>query len=236
MGWTPTTSRLVPTSSTSRPGSGLCRLRAFRPDDLTARRRCQLQLAARTRYLVLQGAVCVSAGILSATPYSTASMRPCADCDTRSTSWLTSDSGVLVWCRKSTLLPCRCGSPTATSKLTITVWLRTADAFGSSGATFQYVKGGALRERWHPLGHTVLYGEYEKFDDANSDYLVNAGISVARRSGVWAWCRKSTRLPCRCGCPTATSKLTSAVSVAPTLPDSLQSAWTSAALPRTSST
>lgn len=40
-----------------------------------------------------------------------------------------------------------------------------------------YIKGG-LRERWHPLGHTVLYGEYEKFDGANSDFLVNALISA----------------------------------------------------------
>ena len=27
---------------------------------------------------------------------------------------------------------------------------------------FWYVKAG-LRERWHPLGHTVLYGEYKDF-------------------------------------------------------------------------
>ena len=29
---------------------------------------------------------------------------------------------------------------------------------------FYYVKAG-LRERWTPLGHTVLYGEYEKFNN-----------------------------------------------------------------------
>jgi len=29
---------------------------------------------------------------------------------------------------------------------------------------FWYVKAG-LRRRWHPLGHTVIYGEYEKFDN-----------------------------------------------------------------------
>ena len=34
-----------------------------------------------------------------------------------------------------------------------------------------YVKAG-LRERWHPLGHTVLYGEYETVSDA---YQVRSG-------------------------------------------------------------
>ena len=34
-----------------------------------------------------------------------------------------------------------------------------------------YVKAG-LRERWHPLGHTVLYGEYETVRDA---YQVESG-------------------------------------------------------------
>ena len=43
------------------------------------------------------------------------------------------------------------------------------------GGDTYYIKGG-LRERWHPLGHTVLYGEYEKFDGANSDFLANVGI------------------------------------------------------------
>ncbi|HEX9871003.1 MAG TPA: porin, partial [Candidatus Tectomicrobia bacterium] len=28
---------------------------------------------------------------------------------------------------------------------------------------------GGLRERWTPLGHTVLYGEYEYLDDAYGD-------------------------------------------------------------------
>jgi hypothetical protein len=45
----------------------------------------------------------------------------------------------------------------------------------ASGDTY-YIKGG-LRERWSPLGHTVLYGEYEKFSNANPDALVNFGIS-----------------------------------------------------------
>lgn len=47
----------------------------------------------------------------------------------------------------------------------------------ASGDTY-YIKGG-LRERWHPLGHTVLYGEYEKFSNANPDLLVDAGISAS---------------------------------------------------------
>ena len=45
----------------------------------------------------------------------------------------------------------------------------------ASGDTY-YIKGG-LRERWHPLGHTVLYGEYEKFSDARPDLLVDMGIT-----------------------------------------------------------
>jgi hypothetical protein len=47
----------------------------------------------------------------------------------------------------------------------------------ASGDTY-YIKGG-LRERWHPLGHTVLYGEYEKFSNANPDILVDANISAS---------------------------------------------------------
>jgi predicted porin len=44
----------------------------------------------------------------------------------------------------------------------------TAQNFGFVAAPEQdtwYFKAG-LRERWHPLGHTVLYGEYETVDDA----------------------------------------------------------------------
>ncbi|CAN1721748.1 Porin [Hyphomicrobium sp. 1Nfss2.1] len=47
----------------------------------------------------------------------------------------------------------------------------------ASGDTY-YIKGG-LRERWTPLGHTVLYGEYEKFSNANPDLFVDAGISAS---------------------------------------------------------
>lgn len=45
----------------------------------------------------------------------------------------------------------------------------------TSGDTY-YIKGG-LRERWHPLGHTIVYGEYEKFSDATSDTLVDIGVT-----------------------------------------------------------
>ena len=64
-----------------------------------------------------------------------------------------------------------------------------------------YVKAG-LRERWHPLGHTVLYGEYETVPTRTGRRVVTSdcGASVS--------CRKSTRLPCRSGSPTATSKVT----------------------------
>ncbi|KAB2938409.1 MAG: porin [Hyphomicrobium sp.] len=51
----------------------------------------------------------------------------------------------------------------------------------ASGDTY-YIKGG-LRERWHPLGHTVLYGEYEKFSNANPDILVDMGFSAS--SQLW---------------------------------------------------
>jgi predicted porin len=43
---------------------------------------------------------------------------------------------------------------------------------------FWYVKGG-VRERWTPLGHTVLYGEYQDFDNTANDsevQLWGAGV------------------------------------------------------------
>jgi hypothetical protein len=51
----------------------------------------------------------------------------------------------------------------------------------ASGDTY-YIKGG-LRERWTPLGHTVLYAEYEKFSNANPDFMVDAGLSAS--SDLW---------------------------------------------------
>jgi hypothetical protein len=53
-----------------------------------------------------------------------------------------------------------------------------ADAGGNAvpdGNTY-YIKGG-LRERWHPLGHTVLYGEYAKYKDSVLDQFINNGLS-----------------------------------------------------------
>jgi hypothetical protein len=47
----------------------------------------------------------------------------------------------------------------------------------AAGDTY-YIKGG-LRERWTPLGHTVLYGEYEKFSDATPDALVDSNMTAS---------------------------------------------------------
>jgi hypothetical protein len=58
----------------------------------------------------------------------------------------------------------------------------TAGGFDRATGDTYYIKGG-LRERWTPLGHTVLYGEYEKFSNANPDALVNNGISAS--SHLW---------------------------------------------------
>ena len=55
-----------------------------------------------------------------------------------------------------------------------------------------YFKAG-LRERWTPLGHTVLYCEYEQVENAFSN--TNGDFDL----WAWAWCRKSTLLPCRLG-------------------------------------
>jgi len=41
-----------------------------------------------------------------------------------------------------------------------------------------YVKGG-LRERWSPLGHTVIYGEYAQYDNSQPDALINLGFRDA---------------------------------------------------------
>jgi hypothetical protein len=40
-----------------------------------------------------------------------------------------------------------------------------------------YAKAG-LRERWHPLGHTVLYGEFARYDDSVTDQFINNGYSA----------------------------------------------------------
>ena len=100
-------------------------------------------------------AVCASAGTRWATPCSTASTRssmaPTPDALVDLVSVLTASSGVLVWCRKSTRPPCRCGSPTATSTLTSVASAAPTvnnvfvglDA-GCATDSFQYIKAGAL--------------------------------------------------------------------------------------------
>ena len=47
----------------------------------------------------------------------------------------------------------------------------------ADGDTY-YIKGG-LRERWLPMGHTVLYGEYAQYNDSQSDLVTNAGFTGA---------------------------------------------------------
>ena len=91
-----------------------------------------------------------------------------------------------------------------------------------------YAKGG-IRQRWTPLGHTVLYGEYLRAENNNSAPCLDAqrygnvtavAISVrtswrkhVSRSGVLVLSRKSTLLRCRYGSSTATSRL---IPLAPT--------------------
>lgn len=41
-----------------------------------------------------------------------------------------------------------------------------------------YIKGG-LRERWTHLGHTVLYGEYAKYNDSVTDAFINNGLEAS---------------------------------------------------------
>ena len=50
-----------------------------------------------------------------------------------------------------------------------------AGGFNRAAGDTYYVKGG-LRERWHPLGHTVLYGEYAKYNDSVPDFFTNIGL------------------------------------------------------------
>jgi predicted porin len=48
------------------------------------------------------------------------------------------------------------------------------DDSSTDGNDFWYVKAG-IRQRWHPLGHTVLYGEYQ--DNQNDAFDVANGLS-----------------------------------------------------------
>ncbi|MES0385082.1 MAG: porin [Hyphomicrobium sp.] len=55
-----------------------------------------------------------------------------------------------------------------------------------------YVKAG-LRRRWHPLGHTVLYGEYQRWNqDALRAYGINSGGGGNTCSGFFAECTAET--------------------------------------------
>ncbi|MEI9902376.1 MAG: porin [Hyphomicrobium sp.] len=82
----------------------------------------------------------------------------------------------------------------------------------ASGDTY-YIKGG-LRERWHPLGHTVIYGEYEKFSNSTRTSWSTSVSRQARIFGVSVSCRKSMPLRCLCGSLIATSTPGLRVSVA----------------------
>jgi hypothetical protein len=53
-----------------------------------------------------------------------------------------------------------------------------AGGLASPDGDTYYIKGG-LRERWHPLGHTVLYGEYARYNDSIPDLFVNNGATGA---------------------------------------------------------
>jgi len=58
--------------------------------------------------------------------------------------------------------------------------LSVLDGPGGDLNDFNYVKVG-LRERWSPLGHTVLYGEHEKFNNDAGDAEVDLwGVGVVQ--------------------------------------------------------
>jgi hypothetical protein len=45
-----------------------------------------------------------------------------------------------------------------------------------------YIKAG-LRRRWHPLGHTIMYGEWLKGDDG----AATVGLGLASSSDLKVW-------------------------------------------------
>jgi hypothetical protein len=65
-----------------------------------------------------------------------------------------------------------------TADVPLTVIGTVTGGFNIADGDTYYVKGG-LRERWHPLGHTVLYGEYAQYQDSQSDLVTNAGFTGA---------------------------------------------------------
>ncbi len=73
--------------------------------------------------------------------------------------------------------------------------------------TTWYFKGG-LRERWHSLGHTVLYGEYLQSDDAkitNSNSTIGAELNDNKLQ-VWG---VGVGAGDRCGCHVALALVSS---------------------------
>ena len=42
-----------------------------------------------------------------------------------------------------------------------------------------------MRQRWSSLGHTVLYGEYERFEDGGVGGLIEDGVSVSSEVNLW---------------------------------------------------
>jgi len=55
--------------------------------------------------------------------------------------------------------------------------------FASGESETYYVKAG-LRERWHPLGHTVLYGEYEN-NKADGVFASDVGFGTETDFNLW---------------------------------------------------
>ncbi|MCK9910001.1 hypothetical protein MXD81_12735, partial [Microbacteriaceae bacterium K1510] len=57
--------------------------------------------------------------------------------------------------------------------------------FAPGSSETYYVKAG-LRERWHPLGHTVLYGEYENNQADGAAFVQNAfGPATSSDFDLW---------------------------------------------------
>ncbi len=52
-------------------------------------------------------------------------------------------------------------------------------------ATNTYYFKAGLRERWHPLGHTVLYGEYLQSDDAKVGGTIATAAFDDNKLQVW---------------------------------------------------
>jgi hypothetical protein len=72
---------------------------------------------------------------------------------------------------------------------------QNTDLYGDTGANNTYYLKGGIRQRWNPLGHTVLYGEYMRAENnlgADIFGLDSAGdpaglIGIADRTSVRMW-------------------------------------------------